>query len=269
MDAEALVRTLRAAFAGDLADGLRTLEAGLVALEGASGGERAERLREVFRAAHGLKGGARAAALGAVEAACHAMESLLGAARDRGRELSREDVAALLAAVDALKGVEEALRAEPPAPVDEAALADAQWRVEARIGGGAAEMPAVSPTATAAESFGFDGRSAAEPSRPRPWPPEGGQGSTPIASELVRAEPFDSGLAPPVRPERSDAESKGEAYAQDRRSDATASRSRRAPTSTAPIPEPTHRPSHRLTVRVPPERLDALRVTGAALELTA
>ncbi|HET9599910.1 MAG TPA: MFS transporter [Anaeromyxobacteraceae bacterium] len=63
-------------------------------------------------------------------------------------------------------------------------------------------------------------KSGAEP----PTPPT----ASPTASEVVRPEPFDFGLAS-VRPERSEAESKGEAYAQGRRSDATASRSRRAP----------------------------------------
>ncbi|HET9595944.1 MAG TPA: hypothetical protein VFP65_10205, partial [Anaeromyxobacteraceae bacterium] len=37
---------------------------------------------------------------------------------------------------------------------------------------------------SAPSSFGFDGRSAAEPSRPRLWPPEGGQKSTPPSNSF-------------------------------------------------------------------------------------
>ncbi|HET9599372.1 MAG TPA: sigma-54 dependent transcriptional regulator [Anaeromyxobacteraceae bacterium] len=58
--------------------------------------------------------------------------------------------------------------------------------------------------------------------------------SSPIADEVVHPEPFDFGLAS-VRPERSEAESKGEAHAQDGLRDAAASRSRRAYPSDLPL----------------------------------
>ncbi|HET9599067.1 MAG TPA: ParB/RepB/Spo0J family partition protein [Anaeromyxobacteraceae bacterium] len=50
---------------------------------------------------------------------------------------------------------------------------------------GAASSPAPNSTSTSTSSFGLDGPAAAEPSRPRPWPPEGGQGSTPDTVEVT------------------------------------------------------------------------------------
>jgi two-component system chemotaxis sensor kinase CheA len=146
MDPKDLLEALRAAFAQDLADGVRVLEEGIVGLERADDpGARDERLREVFRAAHGLKGSARAAAQPAVERACHAMESLLGAARDAGRVLAREDFAALLAAVDALAETQRRLAAG--GTPDEAALGAAERAIEGRLE--PAATATATPTATA------------------------------------------------------------------------------------------------------------------------
>jgi two-component system chemotaxis sensor kinase CheA len=135
VDADALRASLRAAFAGDLAEGVRVLEEGLVALEREPPGPAREgRIREVFRVAHGLKGGARAAGLAGVEAACHAMESLLGEARDAGRALGPEDVSALLAGVDALAGLQRALAEDPRAAVGDAGFREVAARIEGRRG---------------------------------------------------------------------------------------------------------------------------------------
>jgi two-component system chemotaxis sensor kinase CheA len=119
---------------GDLADQVRALEEGLVALEGAEpGAVRDETLRAVFRAAHGLKGSARAAGFPRIEATCHAMESLLGAARDGGRVLSADDASALLAAVDALRAAQRRLDGgeEPDAAPFDAATARLNERLAA------------------------------------------------------------------------------------------------------------------------------------------
>src|SRR6185369_16877114 len=134
---DALLAAVRAAFLGDLADQVRALEEGRVALEGAEpGAARDETLRAVFRAAHGLKGSARAAGFPRLEATCHAMESLLGAARDGGRVLSAGDASALLAAVDALREAQRRLEAgeEPEGAPFDAATA----RLDARIAASAA-----------------------------------------------------------------------------------------------------------------------------------
>ncbi|HET9598158.1 MAG TPA: helicase-related protein, partial [Anaeromyxobacteraceae bacterium] len=79
-------------------------------------------------------------------------------------------------------------------------------------------------------------------------------------NEVVRPEPFDSGLAC-VRPERSEAESKGEAYAQDRLRDATASRSRRASSPSRIHPE--DEPLLRATLAAFPDRVARRRGPGS------
>ncbi|HET9599919.1 MAG TPA: M48 family metalloprotease, partial [Anaeromyxobacteraceae bacterium] len=96
---------------------------------------------------------------------------------------------------------------------------------------GEGDQPPTSEIASASStSTSTSSRSPYPHPSPSPYPSS-------IADEVVRPESFDFGLAP-VRPERSEAESKGEAYAQDRLRDATASRSRRAPfPSLAPGPE--------------------------------
>jgi two-component system, chemotaxis family, sensor kinase CheA len=129
-----LLLTLREAMATDLAEGVRVLEEGLVALEHAEPGERRDAIvRDVFRAAHGLKGSARAAGLASIEATCHAMESLLGAVRDGGHALAREDYAALLAAVDALAEAQRRLAEAPAEEPDGERLEAALEAVEARL----------------------------------------------------------------------------------------------------------------------------------------
>ncbi|HET9599006.1 MAG TPA: SPOR domain-containing protein [Anaeromyxobacteraceae bacterium] len=86
--------------------------------------------------------------------------------------------------------------------------------------------------------------------------------SSPVANEVVRPEPFGSGLAS-VRPERSEAKSKGEAYAQDRLRDATASRSRRAPnrvlTRISAPPASPHHGAYTIQVASSQRRADAER----------
>ncbi|MFL5271569.1 MAG: chemotaxis protein CheA, partial [Anaeromyxobacteraceae bacterium] len=206
---DALLAAVRAAFVGDLADQVRALEEGLVALERADpGAGRDETLRAVFRAAHGLKGSARAAGFPRIEATCHAMESLLGAARDGGRVLSADDASALLAAVDALREAQRRLEAgeEPEGAAFDAATA----RLDACI---AASAP-------------FD--SAA------PVPPE----DVSVRAERGPAQP--GGVEAPPTP--------------------TPTTAHAAPGTTQP---------RRTSVRLSPERLDALAATGTALIVTA
>jgi two-component system chemotaxis sensor kinase CheA len=150
--ADDLARSLREAFLADLAEHVVRMEEGLLALERSDvAGERAERLRELFRSAHGLKGAARAAGLAACEATCHAMESLLGEARDAGRVLDRPDFEALLGAVDALAGVERALQQDPAGALDEAALAAARAAVDERLARSPGRPPPGSQPAGARE----------------------------------------------------------------------------------------------------------------------
>jgi two-component system chemotaxis sensor kinase CheA len=189
MDADALLAAVREAFAADLGEGVRGLESSLVALERAEGDERARLLREVFRTAHGLKGAARAAGVGPVERACHAMESLLGAARDRGRPLDRDDFAALLAAVDALGEAQRSLAAQ--AEIDEAPFAGVVARLEERVAAG----PAVA-AATATELPGEASTPTATVPTPAPTPPPGALEAVAPGEPPARARPTSLRLAP-------------------------------------------------------------------------
>src|SRR5262249_48759770 len=83
MDKRQLIRRLRGTFLEELGEHVRTLNQHLLALEKGGGGpEQADRLKELFRAAHSLKGAARSVSAAVIEGACHRLEEILAAARD-------------------------------------------------------------------------------------------------------------------------------------------------------------------------------------------
>ena len=67
MDKDQLARRLMATFLDELEEHVQTLNRELLALKRAPAGERGERLRTLFRAAHSLKGAARSVNLGVIE----------------------------------------------------------------------------------------------------------------------------------------------------------------------------------------------------------
>ncbi|HEY4132726.1 MAG TPA: Hpt domain-containing protein, partial [Gemmatimonadaceae bacterium] len=100
MNQEELSARLRAMFVEELADQLGEANRHLLALERnpANGDE----LRSLFRVMHTLKGAARSANVLEIERVCHRLESMLAAARDAGRALTRAELDALFAGVDQL-----------------------------------------------------------------------------------------------------------------------------------------------------------------------
>jgi len=99
VDKDALLRTLRATFAGELEDQARALQRDLAALERDPADK--ERIRALLRAAHTVKGAARAVSLTAVEALAHDMETALAPVRDSVRGLDAAMRERLLGAADA------------------------------------------------------------------------------------------------------------------------------------------------------------------------
>ncbi|MEK7474559.1 MAG: response regulator [Candidatus Coatesbacteria bacterium] len=106
MDRDALARRLMATFLAEMEEHVRTLNAGLVALEkGGDPARRPELVAELFRAAHSLKGASRSVGAARIETACHRMEGIFASVRDGSLALGPEQFGVLFAAVD---GVEEA-----------------------------------------------------------------------------------------------------------------------------------------------------------------
>ncbi len=103
---------LAAAFAGERAEHVAAIRAGLAAVE--SGGK--ADLRDLFRRAHSLKGAARAVGEAAVEAGAHALEAILAAVEQRERALDPATIAELRSALDAMEDVgSEEAEGEAPA----------------------------------------------------------------------------------------------------------------------------------------------------------
>src|SRR5262249_11458507 len=99
-----LIQRLMATFLEELEEHVGALNRDLLALEkGATGDERAERLKTLFRTAHSLKGAARAVNAGVIESACHRLEEILASARDGVVPLDSDRFALLFAAADALE----------------------------------------------------------------------------------------------------------------------------------------------------------------------
>ena len=131
MPRDALAARLLQTFLTELDDQLGVLEADLLAMERQGSTGDAERLNRVFRVAHTLKGAARVANVPQVEAVCHAIESRLADARSGGRALSEQEIALLLATVDALAGAGTRLRAGEP--VDQQTLGALERRLGSAV----------------------------------------------------------------------------------------------------------------------------------------
>ncbi len=93
-------------------EGLEIMESGLLNLD--VGAADSELVNDIFRAAHSIKGGSATFGLGEVAAFTHLMETLLDELRDGRRDVSQEIVELLLSAVDCLREMLTASRAEEP-----------------------------------------------------------------------------------------------------------------------------------------------------------
>lgn len=112
-----LHRRLLELFAGELAEHLATLNAGLLDLErgaGSSGLDHDRLLRDVFRAAHSVKGAAHAVTLPRFVAAADALETLLAQLRDGSRALDVDTLARLFRMVDELTDLSRTELVAPP-----------------------------------------------------------------------------------------------------------------------------------------------------------
>lgn len=155
IDREALTQRLMATFVTELDEHVGALDRDALALEKATGDERDELARSLFRTVHSLKGAARSVGLDVVAGACHALEELLAGARDRHIELGGDEVQLLFALADALRDAADRLRAR--SGLDGAPIADLLARLDDRSRGRARGEPvrpvaAPDPPRRAAES---------------------------------------------------------------------------------------------------------------------
>jgi two-component system chemotaxis sensor kinase CheA len=103
-------RQLLGTFFEESFEGLEQLEAGLLTLESAQGGDNTETINDIFRVAHSLKGGAGSFGLNLVGDLGHAMETLLDAFRAGRLAPNPDSLSLLLASVDGMRGLLEAVR---------------------------------------------------------------------------------------------------------------------------------------------------------------
>ena len=104
--------TLRDLFKSETGEHIECLERGLMHLE--QHPQDAERLEEVFRAAHSLKGAARVVSVGKVETLAHLFEETLSRARKGGQQLTTAAIDRLYSAVDSLREFcDEAITGHP------------------------------------------------------------------------------------------------------------------------------------------------------------
>jgi two-component system chemotaxis sensor kinase CheA len=139
-------------FRSELAEHVQTMNQGLLALEQKSVDEpqRAEKLAEVFRAAHSLKGAARAVGVSAVEQLAHALEDVLGGLQHGTLAESADLYSACYQAIDAIQVVQAAYEAgetTPPAASLQALAGLGTFQKVMLEGAGAAAKPAEPPAA--------------------------------------------------------------------------------------------------------------------------
>ena len=141
------------AFFEEAAEGLETLEQGLLAL--AEHGGDPETLNAVFRAAHSMKGGAATFGFQALAGFTHLLETLLDEVRGGRRAMDEPLADALLGSVDVLRDLLAAAREGTEA--DAEALAAAEARLKALLGSGAGPALAGEGAGEGAAGRGGDG----------------------------------------------------------------------------------------------------------------
>jgi two-component system chemotaxis sensor kinase CheA len=140
------ITQFHAAFFEESREGLDAMESGLLGLE--AGGNGADTINVIFRAAHSIKGGAATFGFGQVSDLTHLLETLLDEARGGQRTLDSDAIGALLEAVDVLRSLLAV--AEHGGEVDREALAHARAGLDRLLAGEAAAVPAATDATDAA-----------------------------------------------------------------------------------------------------------------------
>lgn len=140
-----MMETFRQTYLEESFEGLEIMEAGLLELP--PGQPDAEKINEIFRAAHSIKGGSGTFGFSEIAGFTHVLETLLDEMRDFKRDVTQESIDALLAAVDVLRDMLSKLQNHEP--IDEAKAAEVQAVLEAILSGNTAGSAAVAETTTA------------------------------------------------------------------------------------------------------------------------
>lgn len=119
----------RQVFFEESIEGLDIMESGLLNLT--SGNDDPEEINAIFRAAHSIKGGSGTFGFLEVSGFTHVMETLLDEMRDGRRQVTRENVDALLGAVDCLREMLNAIQSGKP--IDTARVIENQSALEKEL----------------------------------------------------------------------------------------------------------------------------------------
>lgn len=148
-------------FIKEAEDHLATLQRGLLLLE--KDPADCKLIIELLRSAHTIKGSARMMSFDDIAIIGHAMEDLLKDLEQGKRETTLECVQSLLAGVDAIEALVEALRSDSPAPVDAAEIASLVREVKKCDKAPSPQRPAAPPSGQEEEGHGaFSVRTSVE-----------------------------------------------------------------------------------------------------------
>lgn len=126
-----MMETFRQTYLEESFEGLQIMEAGLLELP--PGSPDAEKINEIFRAAHSIKGGSGTFGFSEIAGFTHVLETLLDEMRDFKREVTQESIDVMLAAVDILRDMLTKLQNHEP--IDEVRASQVQGQLEAILGG--------------------------------------------------------------------------------------------------------------------------------------
>lgn len=144
-------------FFEECAEGLEVMESGLLTLQPGEAVD-AEGINTIFRAAHSIKGGAGTFGFSAIASFTHGVETLLDQLRNGQRPVCEALVEVLLASVDRIRSMVDALQGGQD--FDQNAIADTQARIDALLSApapGKASVPASLPTKAASPQGGDGG----------------------------------------------------------------------------------------------------------------
>ncbi|GAB3378267.1 chemotaxis protein CheA [Spongiibacter taiwanensis] len=132
------MKEIHSIFFEECAEGLEIMEAGLLTL---SPGEAVdpEGINTIFRAAHSIKGGAGTFGFSAISSFTHGVETLLDQLRNNQRSVCEELVEVLLASVDGIRSMVDALQGSQD--FDQNAIAQTQARIDALLAADASAAP--------------------------------------------------------------------------------------------------------------------------------
>ncbi|SFR59929.1 chemotaxis protein CheA [Thiomicrospira sp. ALE5] len=149
-----MMEVFRQTYLEESFEGLQVMEAGLLELP--EGTPDAEKINEIFRAAHSIKGGSGTFGFSEIAGFTHVLETLLDEMRDFKRDVTQHSIRVMLDAVDVLRDMLTKLQDHEP--IDQERSDSVQAQMEKLLAGDVAEVTtsASQPESTEADESNND-----------------------------------------------------------------------------------------------------------------